>query len=78
MYDSFDNTYQATIGIDFLSKVDPAPDRDSIFRGANYGADYVPGGQNSTITAMGYRRPGTIQKSDSFIHSRFQRGGCGV
>ncbi|CAH0025501.1 unnamed protein product [Clonostachys rhizophaga] len=33
MYDSFDNTYQATIGIDFLSKVDPAPDRDSIFRG---------------------------------------------
>ena len=24
MYDSFDNTYQATIGIDFLSKVRPA------------------------------------------------------
>jgi Ras-related protein Rab-6A len=23
MYDSFDNTYQATIGIDFLSKVPP-------------------------------------------------------
>lgn len=23
MYDSFDNTYQATIGIDFLSKVGP-------------------------------------------------------
>jgi Ras-related protein Rab-6A len=23
MYDSFDNTYQATIGIDFLSKVRP-------------------------------------------------------
>lgn len=23
MYDSFDNTYQATIGIDFLSKVLP-------------------------------------------------------
>jgi len=26
MYDSFDNTYQATIGIDFLSKVLPLPD----------------------------------------------------
>ena len=24
MYDSFDNTYQATIGIDFLSKVRPS------------------------------------------------------
>lgn len=24
MYDSFDNTYQATIGIDFLSKVYPS------------------------------------------------------
>ncbi len=24
MYDSFDNTYQATIGIDFLSKVCPS------------------------------------------------------
>jgi Ras-related protein Rab-6A len=24
MYDSFDNMYQATIGIDFLSKVIPA------------------------------------------------------
>lgn len=25
MYDSFDNMYQATIGIDFLSKVGPGP-----------------------------------------------------
>lgn len=25
MYDSFDNTYQATIGIDFLSKVRSPP-----------------------------------------------------
>lgn len=25
MYDSFDNTYQATIGIDFLSKVHAIP-----------------------------------------------------
>jgi hypothetical protein len=25
MYDTFDNTYQATIGIDFLSKVRPPP-----------------------------------------------------
>lgn len=27
MYDSFDNTYQATIGIDFLSKVGPQAGR---------------------------------------------------
>jgi hypothetical protein len=26
MYDTFDNTYQATIGIDFLSKVGKAMD----------------------------------------------------
>ena len=28
MYDSFDNMYQATIGIDFLSKVDKSPLHD--------------------------------------------------
>ena len=27
MYDSFDNMYQATIGIDFLSKASPDPTR---------------------------------------------------
>lgn len=31
MYDSFDNMYQATIGIDFLSKVitNSSPDREA-------------------------------------------------
>lgn len=34
MYDSFDNTYQATIGIDFLSKVgllSSSKDSDDLF-----------------------------------------------
>ena len=42
MYDSFDNMYQATIGIDFLSKARRQPNSSSTPQGSNtMGADYV-------------------------------------
>jgi len=44
MYDSFDNTYQATIGIDFLSKVRTATGehRFAPARSSNCSPDNVP------------------------------------
>ena len=51
MYDTFDNTYQATIGATTMSgvevKINPHRDRLSI-------KDHVLGGSNGTIAALGY------------------------
>lgn len=48
MYDSFDNMYQATIGIDFLSKVRSYPSRLSFHT-------KLPGGTNLKLTTRGGR-----------------------
>jgi GTPase SAR1 family protein len=75
MYDSFDNMYQATIGIDFLSKVCAIPRR--IKQHADLRTDNVFRGPDSSVTVVGHSRTREISKSNSLIHTRFQRGsGC--
>ena len=85
MYDSFDNTYQATIGIDFLSKVRifflPSSDctrSTERRRRADTGADDVFGGPDSAFTAVGYGRTRAIQESHTLVHPRFERGSGGL
>ncbi len=71
MYDTFDNTYQATIGIDFLSKTMYLDDRtvrlqlwDTAGQVRRVMVGYVPSSDCHTLI-------GTIPISHSFIHSRF-------
>lgn len=67
MYDSFDNMYQATIGIDFLSKVSYFP--LGLWAGWELIVlDDVPRGPNGAITVMGYSRTRTVQKFDTIIY----------
>lgn len=79
MYDSFDNMYQATIGIDFLSKVRPmqgSRPRLSVTDFANVRTDHVSRRQDGPVTTLGHGRPGEVSKSDSLIYPRLERGGC--
>lgn len=78
MYDSFDNMYQATIGIDFLSKVSKARDGRHAGPKLMLEADDVPGRQNRAATAVGYSRAREISKFDPFIHQRFQCSSGGL
>ena len=78
MYDSFDNTYQATIGIDFLSKV-----RSSLYITTHIllltlqsSLDDVPRRPDSAPPTLGYRRPRTLSLPNPFIYPRlFRRSG---
>lgn len=76
MYDSFDNMYQATIGIDFLSKVGLV--RLGSKTQLTNATDDVSRGSNGAITVVGYSRSGALSKLDSFIHPRFKRSGGGI
>lgn len=76
MYDSFDNMYQATIGIDFLSKVGP-PTLSSSNSNLRI-LDHVSRRSNGSITIMGHGRTGTIPQPDSKLHSGFECCGGGV
>ena len=72
MYDTFDNTYQATIGIDFLSKTMYLEDRTVRLQ------LWDTAGQVLGFTALD-RAPtheellpiGAIQVSDTFVYTRF-------
>ena len=73
MYDSFDNMYQATIGIDFLSKVCTNHPPRGIFPAANrllmLGViDDVLRGPYGPVTAVGYGGPGEVQVAHSVVY----------
>ncbi len=76
MYDSFDNTYQATIGIDFLSKVSYRLSQSTNHFANSFlcFSDNVPRGPDCTITTMGYSRTGTLPQLNTFLYTRLQRG----
>lgn len=68
MYDTFDNTYQATIGIDFLSKTMYLDDRTVRLQ------LWDTAGQvrrnSSTGVAVSYRDLGTIPFFDPILYPR--------
>nr|XP_061790229.1 ras-related protein Rab-6B-like isoform X2 [Nerophis lumbriciformis] len=69
MYDSFDNTYQATIGIDFLSKTMYLEDR-TLFRRV---ASALPGMENAQEAS----KEGMIDiKLDKPQESQTSEAGC--
>jgi len=89
MYDSFDNTYQATIGIDFLSKARTFEARSGTALGVSgrirmeqtrlttklNNADHVPRRPNGAVTALGHSRSGAIQELDPLLHPGLERSG---
>lgn len=85
MYDSFDNTYQATIGIDFLSKV-RYPAASTILRERKNlrkmerltGTDNVSRRPDGASAAMGHGRPGTVPLPDTVVYPELERGGGGI
>lgn len=76
MYDSFDNTYQATIGIDFLSKV-YAPGYAALAEAVSFSPnvvviDHVPRRPNRSTATMGHSRPGTFPIPHPLLYPRLQ------
>jgi GTPase SAR1 family protein len=73
MYDTFDNTYQATIGIDFLSKTMYLEDRTVRLQLWD-----TAGQVKRTLYITGFDIQiyliGTIPLSDTFVYSRFIGG----
>lgn len=67
MYDSFDNTYQATIGIDFLSKTMYLEDRTvrNQFLRKEMISKSVISGSSSTL---GHRWTGTFPLTHPILH----------
>ena len=75
MYDTFDNTYQATIGIDFLSKTMYLEDRTvrlQLWDTAGQVRAYMLSALFQLMSYISYL--GTIPFSNTFLHSRFVRG----
>jgi len=70
MYDTFDNTYQATIGIDFLSKTMYLEDRTVRLQLWDT-AGQVSG--NKYTSALSYGLKGALSVSNSVLHSRLFR-----
>jgi hypothetical protein len=71
MYDSFDNTYQATIGIDFLSKTMYLEDRTVIviIIDKEMCCKYIVG----EIATLGYRWPRALSLINPVLYPRFHR-----
>ena len=83
MYDTFDNTYQATIGIDFLSKAMYLEDRTvrlQLWDTAGQVCHKTHAIRVSCmLTPLGPTSPiGTIQVTYSFLHPGLFRGDCRV
>ena len=94
MYDSFDNTYQATIGIDFLSKTMYLEDRTVIYINLKNNPRMslelkylirAPLLQNlhfylnlGPTTTMGYCRTRKVSKSDTKLYTRQYSGSCSI
>ena len=90
MYDSFDNTYQATIGIDFLSKTMYLEDRTVIYIYLKNNPcsshliktpvlEYLHVYPNlGPTTTMGYCRTRKVSKSDTKLYTRQYSGSCSI
>ncbi|KAH0476216.1 MAG: hypothetical protein KVP17_000115 [Porospora cf. gigantea B] len=69
MYDTFDLNYQATIGIDFLSKTIYLDDRTVRLQLWDTG---------EVLVLWAFSWPGAVQVAYPFIHKRFFSGGCSL
>ena len=93
MYDSFDNTYQATIGIDFLSKTMYLEDRTVIYIYLKNNPclslelklirapvlEYLDFYLNlGPTTTMGHCRTRKVSKSDTKLYTRQYSGSCSI
>jgi Ras-related protein Rab-6A len=70
MYDTFDNTYQATIGIDFLSKTMYLEDRTVRLQLWDT-AGQVRLNNRHLLLSSCEQPPGTIPVVDTVVYSRF-------
>lgn len=86
MYDTFDNTYQATIGIDFLSKTMYLEDRTVRLQlwdtagQVSAQTSFALGAsiQEADVDWIAFCCVGTIPIVDSVVHSRLVGGGGGI
>jgi GTPase SAR1 family protein len=76
MYDTFDNTYQATIGIDFLSKTLYLDDRTVRLQLWDTAGQVRICALDTLRFQVTHAKLGTVPVLDSIIHSGFYRCYC--
>jgi GTPase SAR1 family protein len=79
MYDTFDNTYQATIGIDFLSKTLYLDDRTVRLQLWDTAGQVRPQPPLQIDSSQTFFSPlGTVQIFNSVLHSRLYSRNCRI